>query len=134
MPGNSLIFQGKKTINNLVGRSKCSEQCLLENDFKCLSASFIISHKNNYIRYIILIDFRLFYSTYKYLNIIIIIILFFRLRFIDDDQQREEQLGTCILSAKDKSNQPDAFRVASTDEEYIENQCYDRGCYVFISF
>lgn len=50
MPGNSLIFQGRKTLSNLVGRSKCSEQCLLEQEFKCLSASFIASHRNNYIR------------------------------------------------------------------------------------
>lgn len=38
-----------------------------------------------------------------------------------------DQLGTCILSAKDKLVQPDAFRVSSIDEEYIENQCADRG-------
>lgn len=39
----------------------------------------------------------------------------------------DDQLGTCILSDKDKSTQPDAFRVSTNDEEYIENQCVQRG-------
>ena len=43
-------------------------------------------------------------------------------KLFDDDQ-----LGTCILSNKDKLVQPDAYRVASEDEEYIENQCAQRG-------
>lgn len=36
------------------------------------------------------------------------------------------ELGTCALSTKDKSSQPDAFRVSTSDEEYIENQCAQR--------
>lgn len=34
--------------------------------------------------------------------------------------------GRCTLSDKDKSIQPDAFRAAPYDEEYMENQCYER--------
>lgn len=36
-------------------------------------------------------------------------------------------LGRCTLSDKDKSIQPDAFRAAPYDEEYMENQCYERA-------
>lgn len=40
------------------------------------------------------------------------------------DSRRE--LGTCALSADDKSTRADAFRAAATDdEEYIENQATD---------
>lgn len=35
-------------------------------------------------------------------------------------------LGRCTLSDKDKSVQPDAFRAAPYNEEYMENQCHDR--------
>lgn len=41
-------------------------------------------------------------------------------------RQHQTTLGRCILSDKDKIIQPDAFRAAPYDEEYIENQCYDR--------
>lgn len=41
-------------------------------------------------------------------------------------EQHQSTLGRCILSDKDKMIQPDAFRAAPYDEEYIENQCYDR--------
>lgn len=32
-------------------------------------------------------------------------------------------MGTCILSKDDKNSDPEFFRVATRDEEYIENQC-----------
>lgn len=35
-------------------------------------------------------------------------------------------VGRCTLSDKDKSVQPDAFRAAPYNEEYMENQCHDR--------
>uniref|UniRef100_A0A1B0BRF1 Apple domain-containing protein n=1 Tax=Glossina palpalis gambiensis TaxID=67801 RepID=A0A1B0BRF1_9MUSC len=41
-------------------------------------------------------------------------------------EQHQSTLGRCILSDKDKMIQPDAFRAAPYDEEYIENQCLDR--------
>ena len=41
-------------------------------------------------------------------------------------RQHQTTLGRCILSDKDKIIQPDAFRAAPYDEEYIENQCYER--------
>lgn len=41
-------------------------------------------------------------------------------------RQHQTTLGRCILSDKDKMIQPDAFRAAPYDEEYIENQCYER--------
>lgn len=47
-----------------------------------------------------------------------------QLNSLQDDNR---DLGTCILSPKDKSTQPDAFRVSTNDEEYIENQCSFRG-------
>lgn len=51
-------------------------------------------------------------------------------RFIQDRslsaRQHQTTLGRCILSDKDKMIQPDAFRAAPYDEEYIENQCYER--------
>lgn len=60
IPGTSLMFQGKKTLPVLVTRSRCAEQCLLETEFQCLSASFIASHKNNIIRYDLYIRFLCF--------------------------------------------------------------------------
>lgn len=49
----------------------------------------------------------------------------------NNQQQHQQQpqhntLGRCILSEKDKMIQPDAFRAAPYDEEYMENQCYER--------
>lgn len=32
-------------------------------------------------------------------------------------------LGRCILSRDDKNTEPDSFRVAQINDEYIENQC-----------
>ncbi|XP_075147853.1 uncharacterized protein LOC142221881 [Haematobia irritans] len=100
IPGNSLVFQGKKTISTLVTRRECAEKCLFEHEFQCLSASFAPSHRNNHER------------------------------FIQDKsaaaRQHQNTLGRCILSDKDKMIQPDAFRAAPYDEEYIENQCYER--------
>uniref|UniRef100_A0A1I8NR90 ZP domain-containing protein n=1 Tax=Stomoxys calcitrans TaxID=35570 RepID=A0A1I8NR90_STOCA len=100
IPGNSLVFQGKKTISTLVTRRECAEKCLFEHEFQCLSASFAPSHRNNHER------------------------------FIQDKslaaRQHQSTLGRCILSDKDKMIQPDAFRAAPYDEEYIENQCYER--------
>ncbi|XP_061393761.1 uncharacterized protein LOC133329251 [Musca vetustissima] len=52
MPGNSLVFQGKKTISTLVTRRECAERCLFEHEFQCLSASFAPSHRNNHERFI----------------------------------------------------------------------------------
>ncbi|TMW51793.1 hypothetical protein DOY81_003131 [Sarcophaga bullata] len=100
IPGNSLVFQGKKTISTLVTRRECAEKCLFEYEFQCLSASFAPSYRNNHER------------------------------FIQDKslgaRQHQTTLGRCILSDKDKIIQPDAFRAAPYDEEYIENQCYER--------
>lgn len=97
MPGNSLVFRGKKTIPNLVTKRECAELCLFENEFPCLSASFAPSYKNNQLRL--------------------------------SEQlvaQQTEKLGRCVLSDKDKVLQPDAFRAAPFEEEYIENQCQER--------
>ncbi|XP_073815455.1 uncharacterized protein [Musca autumnalis] len=102
IPGNSLVFQGKKTISTLVTRRECAEKCLFEHEFQCLSASFAPSHRNNHERF----------------------------KFIQDKsdaaKQHQNMLGRCILSDKDKMIQPDAFRAAPYDEEYMENQCYER--------
>lgn len=68
---------------------------------------------------------------YKFQNNFILNIFnsFDKERIFNDDQ-----LGTCILSDKDKTIQPDAYRVATDDEEYIENQCVERGSFCFIIF
>lgn len=97
MPGSSLVFRGKKTIPNLVTKRECAERCLFENEFPCLSASFAPSYKNNQVR-------------------------------LSEQMatQTSEKLGRCILSDKDKVLQPDAFRAAPFEEEYIENQCQER--------
>uniref|UniRef100_A0A1A9X2J2 Apple domain-containing protein n=1 Tax=Glossina brevipalpis TaxID=37001 RepID=A0A1A9X2J2_9MUSC len=100
IPGNSLVFQGKKTITTLVTRRECAERCLFEREFQCLSASFAPSYRNNRER---------FSRTYQ-----------------SPAQQHQSTLGRCILSDKDKMIQPDAFRAAPYDEEYMENQCFDR--------
>lgn len=47
IPGNNLVFQGKKTLPTLLTRRQCAEKCLHEKEFPCLSASFGPSHKNN---------------------------------------------------------------------------------------
>uniref|UniRef100_A0A1I8NAG5 ZP domain-containing protein n=1 Tax=Musca domestica TaxID=7370 RepID=A0A1I8NAG5_MUSDO len=99
IPGNSLVFQGKKTISTLVTRRECAERCLFEHEFQCLSASFAPSHRNNHERFL-----QEKTAAAKHQNI----------------------LGRCILSDKDKMIQPDAFRAAPYDEEYMENQCYER--------
>ncbi|KNC34908.1 hypothetical protein FF38_11073 [Lucilia cuprina] len=100
IPGNSLVFQGKKTISTLVTRRECAEKCLFEHEFSCLSASFAPSYRNNHERF----------NQDKSLAA----------------RQHQTTLGRCILSDKDKMIQPDAFRAAPYDEEYIENQCYER--------
>ncbi|XP_030369820.1 uncharacterized protein LOC115620630 [Scaptodrosophila lebanonensis] len=100
IPGSSLVFQSKKTISTLVTRRECAEKCFFESEFKCLSASFAPSYRNN------------------------------RARFRQDGRARPPPhitLGRCMLSDRDKTIQPDAFRTAPYDEEYMENQCYERA-------
>ncbi|XP_023171045.2 uncharacterized protein LOC111599595 [Drosophila hydei] len=99
IPGNSLVFHGKKTISTLVTRRECAERCFFETQFECLSASFAPSYRNN------------------------------RERFRNEEHSPRPlvTLGRCTLSDKDKSIQPDAFRAAPYDEEYMENQCYERA-------
>ncbi|ALC47030.1 CG17111 [Drosophila busckii] len=94
IPGSSLVFRSKKTISTLVTRRECAERCFFETQFKCLSASFAPSYRNNRER--------------------------------SQSTQPHVTLGRCSLSDKDKSIQPDAFRAAPYDEEYMENQCYER--------
>ncbi|EDV95054.1 GH23882 [Drosophila grimshawi] len=98
IPGNSLMYHGKKTISTLVTRRECAERCFFETQFKCLSASFAPSYRNNRERF----------------------------RNGEHSQMPRLTLGRCTLSDKDKSIQPDAFRAAPYDEEYMENQCYER--------
>ncbi|XP_055849800.1 uncharacterized protein LOC129914525 [Episyrphus balteatus] len=45
---------------------------------------------------------------------------------LSEQMPQIEKLGRCVLSDKDKVLQPDAFRAAPFDEEYIENQCQER--------
>lgn len=75
----------------------CAELCIAETDFQCLSAKFIVSRKNVLSRNQV------------------------------DKLYGNDEIGQCILSADDKSTQPNSFRVATIDEEYIENQCIERG-------
>ncbi|XP_023035682.1 uncharacterized protein LOC6650622 [Drosophila willistoni] len=100
IPGTSLVFQTKKILSKLVTRRECVESCFYENKFKCFSVSFSPSFRNN------------------------------RGRFPDAGRSRRlpshEILGRCMLSDKDKNIQPDAFRAAPFDEEYMENQCHQR--------
>ncbi|KAH8417546.1 hypothetical protein KR222_001704, partial [Zaprionus bogoriensis] len=101
IPGNSLVFHGRKTVSTLVTRRECAERCFFESQFACLSASFAPSYRNN------------------------------RERFRSEQERNAPPpphvtLGRCTLSDKDKSVQPDAFRAAPYDEEYMENQCHDR--------
>ncbi|KAM8703838.1 hypothetical protein ACLKA7_008464 [Drosophila subpalustris] len=101
IPGNSLVFHGKKTISTLVTRRECAERCFFETQFRCLSASFAPSYRNN------------------------------RERFRGNEARSatvpHATYGRCTLSDKDKSIQPDAFRAAPYDEEYMENQCHERA-------
>ncbi|XP_011184754.1 uncharacterized protein LOC105213550 isoform X1 [Zeugodacus cucurbitae] len=113
IPGTSLVFQGKKTIATLVTRRECAERCLFESEFKCLSASFAPSYRNNRERFSQHVPPEQHASNNQ------------------QQQQYQQQsqhntLGRCILSDKDKMIQPDAFRAAPYDEEYMENQCYER--------
>ncbi|XP_060650346.1 uncharacterized protein LOC132787362 [Drosophila nasuta] len=98
IPGNSLVFHGRKTISTLVTRRECAERCFFETQFRCLSASFAPSYRNN------------------------------RERFRNEEPSASPHAtyGRCTLSDKDKSIQPDAFRAAPYDEEYMENQCHER--------
>ncbi|KAH8310962.1 hypothetical protein KR044_003587, partial [Drosophila immigrans] len=97
IPGNSLVFHGRKTVSTLVTRRECAERCFFETQFRCLSASFAPSYRNN------------------------------RERFRNEPSSvPHATYGRCTLSDKDKSIQPDAFRAAPYDEEYMENQCYER--------
>ncbi|XP_001357829.4 uncharacterized protein [Drosophila pseudoobscura] len=98
IPGSTLVFQSKKTISRLVTRRECAERCFFETQFKCLSASFAPSYRNN------------------------------RERFRNDvGPSPSPRLGRCMLSDRDKTIQPDAFRAAPYDEEYMENQCHERA-------
>ncbi|EDW98093.2 uncharacterized protein LOC6537840 [Drosophila yakuba] len=100
IPGSTLVFHGKKTIPTLVTRRECAERCFFESQFSCLSASFAPSYRNN------------------------------RERFRGDagpGQRPSPRLGRCMLSDRDKTVQPDAFRAAPYDEEYMENQCHERA-------
>ncbi|XP_017046446.1 uncharacterized protein LOC108091652 [Drosophila ficusphila] len=100
IPGSTLVFQSKKTISTLVTRRECAERCFFESQFKCLSASFAPSYRNN------------------------------RERFRGEagpGQSPSPRLGRCMLSDRDKTIQPDAFRAAPYDEEYMENQCHERS-------
>ncbi|XP_016990097.1 uncharacterized protein LOC108052253 [Drosophila rhopaloa] len=100
IPGSTLVFQSKKTIATLVTRRECAERCFFESQFKCLSASFAPSYRNN------------------------------RERFRGEagpGQSPSPRLGRCMLSDRDKTIQPDAFRAAPYDEEYMENQCHERA-------
>ncbi|XP_067618989.1 uncharacterized protein [Eurosta solidaginis] len=111
IPGTSLVLQGKKTIATLVTRRECAERCLFEDEFKCLSASFAPSYRNNRER----LSQHMPPEDHN----------------INPQQQQHQQsqhntIGRCILSDKDKMIQPDAFRAAPYDEEYMENQCYER--------
>lgn len=36
----------------------------------------------------------------------------------------KDVMGRCILSRDDKNTEPDSFRVAQINDEYIENQCH----------
>lgn len=74
-------------------RRECIERCLFETTFKCRSVSFQISYRNNMART-------------NFANIL-----------------NKEILGRCILSRDDKNTEPDSFRVAQVNDEYIENQC-----------
>lgn len=101
IPGSTLVFQSKKTIPTLVTRRECAERCFFETQFRCLSASFAPSYRNN------------------------------RERFRGSEgslpgQNPSPRLGRCSLSDRDKTIQPDAFRAAPYDEEYMENQCHER--------
>ncbi|KAH8251861.1 hypothetical protein KR038_009828 [Drosophila bunnanda] len=99
IPGSTLVFQSKKTIPTLVTRRECAERCFFESQFRCLSASFAPSYRNN------------------------------RERFRGADgpgHSPSPRLGRCMLSDRDKTIQPDAFRAAPYDEEYMENQCHER--------
>ncbi|KAH8273192.1 hypothetical protein KR018_012323, partial [Drosophila ironensis] len=101
IPGSTLVFQSKKTIPTLVTRRECAERCFFETQFRCLSASFAPSYRNN------------------------------RERFRGAEgrnpvQNPSPRLGRCMLSDRDKTIQPDAFRAAPYDEEYMENQCHER--------
>lgn len=93
IPGASLIGRGYLTINKLLTRRECIERCLFETSFKCRSVSFQISQRNNIVRM----------GLSNILN--------------------KDVLGQCIMSRDDKNNQPDSFRVAPLNEEYIENNC-----------
>ncbi|XP_017103385.2 uncharacterized protein [Drosophila bipectinata] len=101
IPGSTLVFQSKKTIQTLVTRRECAESCFFENEFRCLSASFAPSYRNNRER------FRGAEGTLP-------------------GQNPSPRLGRCMLSDRDKTIQPDAFRAAPYDEEYMENQCHER--------
>lgn len=49
----------------------------------------------------------------------------FRQKF--NKNNNNEEIGQCALSREDRSSRLDSFRVSTMDEEYIENQCIERG-------
>lgn len=50
IPGAGLVQQERKTLPILVTRARCAQECLLEPEFECLSATFLASHRNNLVR------------------------------------------------------------------------------------
>lgn len=104
MPGSILVGNGNKQLPSLVSRRECAEKCISESEFQCLSVTFIVSHKNNLMR---LNNDKLMVGDYD--------------------------VGQCTLNEDDKMTRSDSFRVANIDEEYIENQCIDRGLdFIFV--
>ncbi|XP_070494157.1 uncharacterized protein [Chironomus tepperi] len=93
IPGSILIGKGYLTINKLLTRRECIERCLFETTFKCRSVSFQISQRNNIVRM----------GLSNILN--------------------KNIMGRCIMSRDDKNLEPDSFRVAPINDEYIENNC-----------
>lgn len=50
IPGNGLLGQGYENLKTLVTRRECAQRCISEMKFKCLSALFTVSKRNNYVR------------------------------------------------------------------------------------
>lgn len=94
IPGASLAGRGFVTINKLLTRRECIERCFFETSFKCRSISFHISQRNNLVRM----------GLANILN--------------------KDVLGRCTMNREDKNMDPESFRIASLNEEYMENNCY----------
>lgn len=50
IPGSSLESQSRKSLGVLVSRIACAQACMLEQDFNCLSTTFLASYRNNRVR------------------------------------------------------------------------------------